>query len=154
VSDISLEYFGNGIDALSASARNLPPSNAKRTGSPLALFVRVRNSLLPMDYSLRSLFRDQLTPEEMEQARQANIDPVMLTEKARMVLYALQETGRDLHKIAFKHGAGPYLYYRFLKVPVLNRVIDGMQDTLAVLAAAQGEDGEYVPGDELLRRLG
>lgn len=116
MSDICLEYFGNGIEAISASARNLSPIKGLLNRKDRALLdglASVRNAVLPMRSELRSMLKEQPCLDEASIERGKKVDLVHLCKLSRAIITALETTNSELTKRV--HGnAIMSLYHRFL----------------------------------------
>ncbi len=155
MSDICLEYFENGINAISASARNLSllTKLLGHRSNILRALASYRNGLLPVLYQVRSVLNEppHLTEKEAESA--SKIDPKEMLREARAAIKAMETFNADLAKVS-RGNLLTYSYHKYALSPIVSEIVDGLEDVAAALESTLGEDGDIVSGDELLRRLG
>ena len=156
MSDICLEYFGNGIKAIDASAQNLSLLRgllSNRSNDLLRALVEYRRASLPVLYEIRSILENQPCFDRVAVDAPSEITPSELCKLIRTIMDSIENTDKTLAR-ASRVNLFTLLYYRFAVSSMASKIVDGLYDILAVAESLAGEDGDLVSGNEVLRKLG
>ena len=155
MSDATLAHFGNRIRGIGAIIQELPIADSNGKKSFLGLLLEVRADLLVLGRMIDRMIEDQGDAPAIPSGRAEKPSEALqsLVKKTDESIKGLSDIREKLFKSASRSLLGRVYVSRAI-APLISSTIDKLHDLAGAFESMIGNDGEFISGSELLKRIG